>query len=104
MLAHLYADDVQENPVLPALPRLKHCCGYELGFGSLGDWMSSNRLRLNSQKTRFIWLSTRQQLAKLDMAALAAAFPHFVFSPVVRVFGVNLGQDLTFASHSLSQP
>ena len=29
---------------------------------------------------KFIWLGTRQQLAKLDMVALAADFPHFIFS------------------------
>lgn len=28
-------------------------------------WMSSNRLRLNAQKTNFIWFGTRQQLANL---------------------------------------
>ena len=61
--------------------------------------MSSNRLRLNSLKTQFIWLGTRQQLAKLDMAALATAFPHFVFSSVVRDLGVTLDQELTFAPH-----
>ena len=31
----------------------------------LGSWVSSNRLRLNPLKTQFIWLGTRQQLAKL---------------------------------------
>jgi len=31
-------------------------------------WMSSNRLKLNVRKTEFIWLTTRQQLAKVDMS------------------------------------
>ena len=61
--------------------------------------MSSNRLRLNSPKTQFIWLGTRQQLAKLDMAAIAAAFPLFVFSSAVRDLGVTLDQELTLAPH-----
>ena len=52
--------------------------------------MSSNRLRLNSLKTKFIWLGTRQQLAKLDMVALATNFPNFIFSSVVRDLGVTL--------------
>ena len=47
---------------------------------ALGSWMSSNRLRLNSHKTQFIWLETRQQLAKLDMAVLTSAFFQFTFS------------------------
>ena len=30
--------------------------------------MPSNRLKLNADKTEFIWLGTRQQLAKLNMS------------------------------------
>src|SRR6218665_2752104 len=51
---------------------------------------------LNSLKTKFIWLGTRQKLATLDMATLAAEFPHFISSSVVRDLGVSLDQDLTF--------
>jgi len=29
------------------------------------DWMASNRLKLNEEKTQVIWLGTRQQLAKI---------------------------------------
>jgi len=63
----------------------------------LGTRMSSNRLHLNSLKTKFIWLGT--QLAKLDMATLTADFPHFIFSSVVHDLGVTLDQELTFAPH-----
>src|SRR6218665_961694 len=62
-------------------------------------WMSSNRLRLNSAKTQFIWLGTRQQLARLDMAALSDAFPILTFSSAVRDLGVTLDCQLTFATH-----
>jgi len=68
-------------------------------MGALETWMSSNRLRLNSAKTQLIWLGTRQQLAKLDMVALAAAFPLFTFSSVVRDLGVTLDRELSFAPH-----
>src|SRR6218665_190561 len=64
-----------------------------------GSWMSSNRLRLNPHKTQFIWLGTRQQLAKLDLAALTSAFPHFTFSSTVLDLGVTLDQELTLAPH-----
>ena len=61
--------------------------------------MSSNRLRVNSSKTKCIWLGTRQQLPKLDMATLASEFAYFIFSCVVRDLGVILDQELTFAPH-----
>src|SRR6218665_1946344 len=77
--------------MLPRLPGI--------AMEALGTWMSSNRLRLNSFKTKFSWIGTRQQLAKLDMVALAADFPHFIFSSVVRGLGVTLDQELTFAPH-----
>ena len=61
--------------------------------------MSTNRLRLNPSKTQFIWLGTRQRLAKLDLSTIAADFPHFAFSSVVRDLGVTLDQELTLAPH-----
>src|SRR5688572_4812114 len=66
---------------------------------ALEAWMSSNRLRLNPSKTQFIWLGTRQQLAKIDLAALATEFPQFAFSTTVRDLGVTIDQELTFARH-----
>src|SRR6218665_1990122 len=51
-------------------------------MGALADWMSSNRLPLNAQKTKFIWVGTRQQLAKLNLDALSAEFPTMSFSQV----------------------
>src|SRR6218665_2198326 len=72
-----------------------------IAMEALGTWMSSNLLRLNSLKTKFIWLGTRKQLAKLDMATHTADFPHFIFSSVVRdlELGVILDQEITFARH-----
>ena len=32
----------------------------------IDNWMSSNRLKLNSDKTQFSWLGTRQQLSKTN--------------------------------------
>src|SRR6218665_814300 len=66
---------------------------------AIETWMSSNRLRLNSAKTQFIWLGTRQQLARLDMAALSDAFSLLSFSSSVRDLGVTLDCQLTFATH-----
>jgi len=66
---------------------------------ALDAWMSSNRLRLNPAKTKFIWLGNRKQLAKLDLAALATEFPSYAFSTTVRDLGVLLDQELTLAPH-----
>ena len=99
VLAQMYADDVQAYQHCPPTDAVATAQAMSLAMGALEGWMSSNRLRLNPLKTQFIWLGTRQQLAKLDMTALTAAFPHFVFSSVVRDLGVTLDQELTFAPH-----
>ena len=61
--------------------------------------MSSNRLLLNPQKSQYIWFGTRQQLDKLDLAALSLEFPTFVFSTSVRDLGAILDQELCFVEH-----
>lgn len=48
-------------------------------LGVLETWISANRLRLKSSKPIFIWLGIRQQLAKQDLAAIAADFPISLF-------------------------
>ena len=61
---HLYADDTQLHgsclaSEAEALSRLV------LRFiEAVRLWMASNRLRLNPDKTQFVWFGTRQQLAK----------------------------------------
>ena len=70
-----------------------------LATGAMVAWISSNRLRLNPSHTQYIWMGTRQQLAKHDGAAIAASFSHIEFSVTFRDLGVTLDQELTFASH-----
>src|SRR6218665_2747994 len=65
-----------------------------------------------------MWLGTRQQLAKLDLAAMAVRFPHIAFSLTVRDLGLTpqsaleffpihcpkwrLGQDLGFGGFAFA--
>ena len=65
---HDYADDLQTyiscaaSDQTMATSRLLTC------VSDIDSWMPSNRLKLNADKTEFIWLGTRQQLAKLNMS------------------------------------
>src|SRR6218665_3153417 len=71
LLSQLYADDVQAYLHCLASDAMAAVQAMTLATGALVAWMSSNRLRLNPSKTQYIWLGTRQQLAKLDLAAMA---------------------------------
>src|SRR6218665_3910718 len=90
LASHSYADYVQAY---------KHCLASQAhsairfvshAADTLNAWMSSNRLLLNSQKSQYIWFGTRQQLDKLDLAALSLEVPTCVFSTSVRDLGVVL--------------
>jgi len=76
LLGQLYAGDVQAYLHCLASDALAAIQAMTLATGALVAWMSSNRLRLNQSKAQYIWLGTRQQLAKLDLAAMAVSFPH----------------------------
>ena len=99
VLGQLYADDIQAYLHCLSSNATSAVRAMSRTLDALGMWMSSNRLRLNSAKTKFIWLGTRQQLAKLDLATLAAEFPSYTFSATVRDLGLLLDQELTLAPH-----
>ena len=62
--SHAYADDTQLYISVPAalcqeaIERFAGC------LERVRDWMASNRLKLNEDKTQIIWLGTRHQLNK----------------------------------------
>ena len=62
-----YADDMQVHvstgaaDVETAVERIVSC------KERIESWMSSNRLKMNGDKTQVIWIGSRQQLAKVDI-------------------------------------
>jgi len=99
LTAHQYADDVQAYV---------HCRATEAGFAmnrlekvldDLHRWMRSNRLKLNPDKTQFIWIENRYQLPKIDYQSLSAGYPGAAFQKSVVNLGVTLDQELTLSSH-----
>ena len=47
------------------------------------DWMATNRLKMNEDKTRVIWLGTRYQLCKVTAQTLTLPNATVQFSTVV---------------------
>jgi len=62
------------------------------------DWMARNRLKLNEDNTRVIWLGTRQQLDKVMVQTLVMCNAMLPFSSVVNDLGVLLDSELTMAN------
>ena len=65
------------------------------------DWMATNRLKMNEDKTRVIWLGTRYQLCKVTAQTLTLTLPKATvqFSTVVNDGGVLIDSELTVANH-----
>jgi len=47
------------------------------------SWMRLNRLKMNTDKTDFIWLSSKHQLAKIQSQSIALESVHVPVSPVL---------------------
>ena len=94
-----YADDTQAyrhckaNEATEAVRRLQST------LSEIGDWMSSNRLKLNPSKTQWIRIGTRMQLAKIDQNELLERFPGIVFGSSVVELGVVIDQELKMDAH-----
>lgn len=63
------------------------------------NWMASNRLKLNEDKTQVIWLGTRHQLSKLTENTLTLPNATVQFSTVVNDLGVQIDSQLSMSNH-----
>ena len=70
MNAHSYADDVQLYT--HCLPRDQHAAvdRFTTCFAAIEQWMAVNRLKLNADKTEFMWLGSRQKLLQVTCHTL----------------------------------
>ena len=96
---HAYADDLQTYMSCAATDhhtastRLLKC------VAEIDQWQSSNRLKLNADKTEFIWLGTRQQLAKVSVTPLEIKGQFITPVSEVRDLGVVIDRELSMEAH-----
>jgi hypothetical protein len=99
VLSHQYADDTQAFLHGPASSAARMVEQILEASSALDLWLSSNRLRLNPDKTQYIWLGSRIQLARIDMDELSLRFPNVHFSATVRDLGFVLDPELSLSKH-----
>ena len=96
---HCYADDGQlyvSDKAAHAqnlLSRVTAC------IEEIDEWMSSNRLKLNTDKTQFIWLGSRQQLQKIDVSTVHLGADAVNLQTTVDNLGVTIDSQLTMTAH-----
>jgi len=66
LMAHSHADDTQIYLNIASTRAQEAVDGLSECVFCVDDWMCNNRLTLNTDKTRVIWLGTRQQLMKVN--------------------------------------
>ena len=68
---HCYADDGQLYFHERAELASSVVANFSACIAEIERWMASNRLKLNPDKTQFIWMGTWQQLAKVNSSSVA---------------------------------
>ena len=63
------------------------------------QWMPSNYLRLDTDKTQFIWLGTAAQLSKVTCQTITLGGVNISVSTEVTCLGVKLDNNLSFTTH-----
>ena len=96
---HCYADDTQlyisgsEKDVTTTTSRMIEC------INAISIWMSSNRLKLNGDKTQFIWMGSRQRLTKIQQDTLLVQGAELSPLGSVRDLGFIIDSKLTMSDH-----
>ena len=94
-----YADDTQTYQHCKPNNAVRAFTQLQTTLTKVQAWISSNRLKLNPRKTRYIWFGTRVQLAKIDKQELLQQFPGVVFHSSVVDLGVFIDEELKMDLH-----
>ena len=94
--AHSYADDTQLYYHCKAVSCSSSVSRMMTCIEEINQWMTSNRLNLNIDNTRFIWLGTRQQLAKIQCQIVTLSGTSIHISTEVTYLGVVIDSEIKF--------
>ena len=96
---HCYADDGQLYLSDKAGNSANIVASVSNCINEINHWMSSNRLKLNSEKTQFIWIGTWQQLSKVETSVINLGPAVIPLKTAVTNLGVILDSHLSMKPH-----
>ena len=85
---HTSADPSSAKSQSNARDKIEKC------VSSVSSWMTANRLKLNSEKTEFIMIGTKRQLAKMEYSSITIANETIQSQPTIRNLGVIFDSEL----------
>ena len=68
-------------------------------LNNISEWMDSMRLKLNSDKTEYIELGSRQQIKEIDTSPINASGNLIPMSYNIQYLGGYLDTNITFSEH-----
>ena len=96
---HLYADDTQiygycpPSEVLRLQERVSKC------VDEVEQWMRSNRLQLNTSKTKVIWCASDRRQHQILQSGLQIGADDIAPSAAVQDLGIYLDSDVSMTTH-----
>ena len=96
---HKYADDTQFSQGDPPDQFQSLLCDIQTCTESLVDWMYSNKLRLNAEKTDILPVASTSRLSSVGRDSVDIGGKHIPFRSSVRNLGVHLDQTLSMQQH-----
>ena len=99
---HSYADDTQLNLAFSPDVQGDNASAVKAMFDCIMDlrkWMIRDRLMLNDDKTEFLLLGTKQQLAKVDINSITVGESVVNTKPVVKNLGSWFDSQLSMSTH-----
>jgi len=99
LLLHQYADDSQIYGFCRPAATSHLSSNITDCLSSISDWMRSNRLQLNVDKTEVMWCASTRKLSQLPNSPLIIAGVSVDPVSVVRDLGVYINNDLGAATH-----
>lgn len=96
---HCYADDTQLYTSCSAVDGATSAAWLLRCMDDICHWMSSNRLKLNVDKTQFIWLGPSAQLAEANAIQLVVDGVPITAATTVRDLGVTFDPTLSMKNH-----
>ena len=101
-ISHCYADDTQlyiafspteERGESDAVIAMERC------IEDIRVWMSKDKLIMNADKTEFLLIGTRQQLAKVNLSHITVGAMDIAPQPVAKNLGVWFDSNLSMSTH-----
>ena len=96
---HLFADDTQVYSRCPPKGMSDLAARISACSDDILNWMQSNRLQLNADKTDLIWCATPRRLHRLQPTSIRVGSEIILPSSTVRNLGVYIDSDLSMQSH-----